>query len=159
MMDFLKKPTVANKDVLGTVGLVTSLWVCFHQTQMLSDFLMIGNPHFEVIIGLPKLETLQNCFELRTQTVTMKYTHDEVKLSLDHDPCHSLRTKVEIDSKKFITESDLETPSNVSDLTAYLNGVVSDSDSKRDFRFGDIDRRTLESIVGVMDLASNENPE
>lgn len=66
MKDFIEKLAVANRDVSGTVSLGTIFRVCFYQIQILLDFPMIDNPHFEVVIGLPSLKTLHACIDLRT---------------------------------------------------------------------------------------------
>lgn len=107
MKDSLKKLTVANGDVSGTVGSVTELRVGFDQFQVLLSFLAIDNPSFEVIIGLLTLKTLQAGIHLGTQTVTVRCDQEEIKLCLDYELSHNLRAEAGTDSKKFTTKNDL----------------------------------------------------
>lgn len=89
----------------------------------------------------------------------MRYNQKEVILSLEYDLSHSLLVEAEIDCKEFTTESVFKTTSKASDFIVYLNGLLSYSDSKKNLRFDDTERRTLVSIVGVINVDSNKNLE
>lgn len=63
-----KKITVANGDVTDTLGAASNLRTSFKGIQVSFDFLLIDNPLFDVIIGLPALESIQACIDPETQT-------------------------------------------------------------------------------------------
>lgn len=52
MIESLKKITVANSEVSGTVGSVEGLVVLLEEIEVQMDFLVTDNPPFDVIIGL-----------------------------------------------------------------------------------------------------------
>lgn len=70
LKESVKKIVVANGETSRTVGSVTALFVSFDKAQISTDFLVIDNPPFNTIIGLPALESFQACIDLEMKTVT-----------------------------------------------------------------------------------------
>lgn len=103
----MKKITVANGDVTDTLGAVSDLKISFEDIHVALDFLVINNPSFDVIIGLPALESLQACINLGNQTVTIRHEKKEVKLALDNDLSKIFLPEVETDSNEFTAEATL----------------------------------------------------
>lgn len=84
-----KKITVASRTISETLGIVKSALISFENLSMALEFLVITNTPVGVIVGLPALESIQNCIDLRAQTVTMKYSKDIAKLPLNLEPTKS----------------------------------------------------------------------
>lgn len=79
-----------------------------------ADFLVSTNPLFDVIVGLPGLESFQGCIDLETQTVKIKHGENIAKLLLNFYVAKYTQILGETDIEDFTFDEEMKS------LSAYL---------------------------------------
>lgn len=68
-----EKVVVANGNVSDTIGSVTGHPGCFEQIQILLGFLVVGDPLFKSILGLPAFKTLHSFISSDTKPLLIRH--------------------------------------------------------------------------------------
>lgn len=96
---------------------------------------------------------------IATQLQYFAWRTPQSALDFDYGFSHSPRAEAKTYSKELTTENDSSISLENSDFVAYLNGLLSNSDSVNDHCFDVTERRNLEAIAVVIDVASNKHLE
>jgi hypothetical protein len=94
--------TVANGATTAGAGVLQGVNVKFGDIQVHLDFLVIENPPFDIIVGMPTMEALRTCIDTGKQLIYMTHDGKSAKLCMILDVGRSESTQMEeADSEDF----------------------------------------------------------
>lgn len=127
-----KKISVVDGQVLDTLERFKFLSILWDGLNVGLDFIVVEQPPYDIIIGMPTLKALQAVLHYRIPTLMFKLNNETLKCVLEHDVGQKSQTMKGTNSEDFTSDVNSECASEEYDFFAFCQNILLNGESGYD---------------------------